>query len=971
MADRRTDRPSSPLTAPDPRERWARVSALLDAALETPSESRQAFVSSIGDPAVRDEVARLLAACAQVESAHEMPTGGAAAALARQDARDRTGDDDSDALLHRVREAVAGRYAVERELGRGGMAVVWRARDLRHDRLVALKVMRPELAAGMSASRFLQEIEFAARLSHPHIVPLFDSGESAGLLWYVMPFVDGESLRERLTREGRMPVRDALRVTREVADALDYAHRHHVVHRDVKPENVLLIEGHALLADFGIARAIHAATNDRLTGSGLIVGTPGYMSPEALVGDSVGPEADVYALARVAYELLVGTLPSRAADRAGADDAAAGGTGPRIRRVRPDVPRVVEAVILRGLAMDPAARFQTARQFGDALAGAAPDHPSRPAWRRWMAVSALGLTASASIAFLLRSPPPQPSEQRKLTAHGRVGQVVMTRDGRWLAYTVERDSTHLIVREVDGHREDTVHTGGCCLTLEWSPDGSRLLAAAAGNNVFVISRKGEPPRLIRLARTQPGGVFAYWVPRDGEMSGRRVSLHTSDVLGNRVLLVDLETEDTTRLVMLDTTIFMMSEASWSPDGRLLALRAAYRDPLVHAIVTVDSAGMVHRLVADSAYVSAPRWSRDGRAVYYVRDGLGDVSIRRVDVSPSGEPRGEPRVLHSGLEALPVGDRFTRFSITDDGSRAVYTRGARFANLWFVQLGVDPTAPRLTPLTHGTADLWSPAASPDGSRIAFAQRVGGGAELFVMSLGGPARQLTTGARVAVTSTLAWSPAGDRIAYASERAGSSIVMVANVADGSVQPYPKAVVSPNSGYVSWAPGASIVFPTLGRDDLQLLDPLTGIVDTVLGSPPATSYTFRSRFAPDGHRIAFRWGISGGRGGLFIHDLRTNESTRVTRAAGPPLAWTPDGRRIYVARSSEIHVYDAREAADGELVVRLPFRSGDCTLVRSRPAVEFVCLALDFTSDVYAIEPFEPRRRSFDLAWLFGWNP
>jgi Tol biopolymer transport system component len=970
MADRRAGRPPPPLTPPDPRERWARVSALLDAALETPPDARAAYVRSIGDPALRDEVERLLAACGRAESEPELATGGAAAALSPGEGNDARSDT-AESLLGRVREAVASRYVIERELGRGGMAIVYLARDLRHDRMVALKVMRPELSAGMSASRFFQEIEFAARLNHPHIVPLFDSGEAGGLLWYAMPFVEGESLRQRLERERRLPVRDALQVTREIADALDYAHRRDVVHRDVKPENVLLVEGHALLADFGIARAIHAATGDRLTGSGLLVGTPGYMSPEALVGDSAGPEADVYALARVAYELLVGSLPSRASAGTGAVGATPDGSGPRIRRVRRDVPRAVEAAILRGLALDPAARYQSARQFADALTDAAADGAQRPTWRRWVGIGALGIAAFASIAFLLRSTPTPPTQHRKLTAHGRIGQVVMTRDGRWLAYTVERDSTHLVVREVDGQREDTVYTGGCCLTLEWSRDGGALLGTVMPNTTFVISRYGGPKRVIHVANSQPAGVFAYWIPQRDGGTGRRVSLHTSDVLGFRFLLVDLETGDTTRLVMRDSGIVMMSEASWSPDGRLLALRAAYRKPPARAIVTVDSSGVVRRLVEDSVNLSSPRWSHDGRTVYYVRGTFGDASIYRVDVSSAGERRGEPRVMHAALEALPVGDRFTRFSVTDDGARAVYTKGARFANLWLVQAGADPATPRLTQLTDGTADLWAPAASPDEGLIAFAEGVAGGAELFVMPIGGAARQLTTGARVAVTSTLAWSPTGDRVAFTSERAGSSMVMVAKLADGSLQAYPRAIVSPNSGHLSWAPSVSIVFPTLGRDDLQLLDPATGVVDTVLHSPPATSFTFSPHFAPDGHRIAFRWGIQRGMGGVFTYDLRTSTPTRIVRGPGAPLGWTPDGRRIYVARDSGIFVYDARAAAEGHFVVRPPFRRGGCTPIRSRQAVAFVCVALDFTSDVYAIEPFEPSRRTFDVARLAAWIP
>src|SRR5215208_514921 len=197
-------------------------------------------------------------------------------------------------LQSELASSLAGRYTIERELGRGGMATVYLARDVRHDRPVALKVLHPELAASLGAERFTQEVRLAARLQHPHILSVHDSGEAAGLLWFTMPFVDGESLRDRLTRERQLPVAEAVRIVRETALALDYAHRHGVVHRDIKPENVLLDEdGHALVADFGIARALSGQT---LTSTGMAVGTPAYMSPEQASGEKVDARTDVYAL---------------------------------------------------------------------------------------------------------------------------------------------------------------------------------------------------------------------------------------------------------------------------------------------------------------------------------------------------------------------------------------------------------------------------------------------------------------------------------------------------------------------------------------------------------------------------------------------------------------------------------------------------------------------------------------------------
>ncbi|HEY8062441.1 MAG TPA: serine/threonine-protein kinase, partial [Gemmatimonadales bacterium] len=213
------------------------------------------------------------------------------------------------ATREQLAAALAGRYRIERELGAGGMATVWLAHDLKHDRKVAIKVLHPHLAALVGADRFLKEIRTTANLQHPHILPLFDSGEADGLLFYVMPFVDGESLRQRIAREKRLPIADAVRITSEVASALDYAHRQGVVHRDIKPENILLHEDSALVADFGIA--IAPDTGDaRLTETGMSIGTPHYMSPEQALGErQLDARTDVYAVGAVLYEMLTGTPP--------------------------------------------------------------------------------------------------------------------------------------------------------------------------------------------------------------------------------------------------------------------------------------------------------------------------------------------------------------------------------------------------------------------------------------------------------------------------------------------------------------------------------------------------------------------------------------------------------------------------------------------------------------------------------------
>src|SRR3989441_8735781 len=275
--------------------------------------------------------------------------------------------------LESLRAALAARYALERELGRGGMATVYLAEDLKPRRKVAIKVLKPELAAALGPERFLREIETAARLNHPHILSLHDSGEAEGLVYYGMPYVEGESLRERLKREGQLPLDEALRIAREVASAVSHAHSHDVVHRDIKPENILLSGGEAVVADFGIGRAITAAARDTLTGTGIAIGTPGYMSPEQTTGGArLDGRSDIYSLACVLYEMLAGDPPYVASSAQAVAARQSMDPVPRLRTVREKGPAAVGQGIGPALAKVPAGSFFPPA----AVAGGAPGPPT-------------------------------------------------------------------------------------------------------------------------------------------------------------------------------------------------------------------------------------------------------------------------------------------------------------------------------------------------------------------------------------------------------------------------------------------------------------------------------------------------------------------------------------------------------------------------------------------------------------------
>jgi TolB-like protein/tetratricopeptide (TPR) repeat protein len=375
-----------PLTA----GRWQTLEPLIDQAVALPPARRRAFLDSAcsGDDALRAELARLLEDYDRQDTLLDRPAAERFAAL--------FGD------LAGLPEVLGGRYRIEREIGRGGTATLYQAQDVRHDRRVAVKILHPTIAAVVGAGRFLAEIRTTAGLHHPHILPLHDSGEADGLLYYVMPYVEGESLRRRMEREPQLPIDEAVRIALEVAAALDSAHRRGVIHRDIKPENILLGDGGALVADFGIALAVSGAA-PRLTSPGVAVGTPQYMSPEQAAGDrALDGRVDIYALGTVLYEMLAGEPPFTGATATTVMAKRAVMPAPALGILRPATPAPLAAAVARALAREPADRFHTAGDFAAALrdalpgagAGALPRSQVRGVGRR-LGLTALGLVVIA------------------------------------------------------------------------------------------------------------------------------------------------------------------------------------------------------------------------------------------------------------------------------------------------------------------------------------------------------------------------------------------------------------------------------------------------------------------------------------------------------------------------------------------------------------------------------------------------
>jgi len=588
--------------------------------------------------------------------------------------------------------ALVGRYAGLREAGRGGMAIVFQADDVRHGRRVALKVLLPELSRSLSTDRFLHEIRIVAKLTHPHILPLHDSGEAAGLLFYIMPFVEGETLRDRLERERQLPLEDTLRLAREIAGALGHAHARGIVHRDVKPENILLADGHALVSDFGIAHVLGAAAGARLTETGFSVGTPAYMSPEQGGADPrLDGRSDIYSLACVVYEMLggeppfTGPTPQAVIARHQMDPV------PRLRTIRRTVPAGVEQAIARALSKTPADRFSTAIQFIDALerglSGAAPAVPGK----RALALAAglvvvVGAALGAVATWRDRaSGPVVVSGVRPLTwEEGVEAAPSLSPDGRWIAYEQDGD---IYLRGVGGSVPVNLTPGTPWFDGEpaFSPDGRRIAFSSrrdggqtSGGIWLIEITGGQPSRLTQ------SGFAPAWSP-----DGTRL-LYTTEYLRftNRVRVSQLWMADVTTGATRMISEGDVARPAWSPSGRRIAYWRAMIPgrPVFHVdIWTMRADGSDARPVTDDVeHDYSPVWSADGRYIYFCSGREGSANVWRVAVDEeTGRTKG-------GLEQVRVPSQAVlRISLAADDSVMVYESYEADANVR--RIAFDPVA----------------------------------------------------------------------------------------------------------------------------------------------------------------------------------------------------------------------------------------------------------------------------------------
>ena len=692
-------------------------------------------------------------------------------------------------VTEQLNTALADRYRIERELGQGGMALVYLATDLKHDRKVALKILRPELAAVIGAERFLNEIKVTANLQHPHILPLHDSGEASTFLYYVMPYIEGETLRTKLDKEKQFGVKEAVEISKHVASALDYAHRQGVIHRDIKPENVLLHDGQALVADFGIALAVSHAGGNRLTETGLSVGTPHYMSPEQAMGDrELDARSDVYSLGAMLYEMLTGEPPYTGAT-AQAIVARVITEEPRpLTSQRRTVPANVAAAVHQALSKMPADRFSTAAEFAAALENAAftsmtgssttapPTVPTSGRSRATIALAAFGIAASALAAWgWLRSSPPPPSNRFRiaLTEHaiapGLVGRdLALSPDGRTIVFSdTAGGERKLWIKTADRAEAEPLTGTTSGRAPAFSPDGEWVAFVADGRLRKVPRVGGSPVTIADSA--QPDLPSVAWL-ENGTVAFSDGSF--------RLRVVDQDGGLVRTFSVTDSLVMGVVSIGGLPGGRGVLLGLCAFGCPTSRLVALDLESGDWESLSEEVIRG---WSLSDGHVVFVRPDGGvfaapfDAGKLRFTSTPVPVLEGVRTVIAS--PDLALSQNGTLLFVPGEAG----VSSAPVEVVWVDRTGVA------TPVDSGWAIVPSGnggiALSPDGRRLALAVQASGSEDIWIKELDrGPFTRLTfEGSNLRP----AWSADGRSVLYVSALPDGNYDLRRRRADGTSAP------------------------------------------------------------------------------------------------------------------------------------------------------------------------------------------
>jgi serine/threonine-protein kinase len=824
-------------------------------------------------------------------------------------------------LQSQLQQVLGDAYRIDRELGGAGMSRVFVATETDLDRQVVIKVLPPELAAGINTDRFRREIQLAARLQHPHIVPLLAAGAKGSLLYYTMPLITGENLRTRLTKRGELPVQEATKILREVADALSYAHEQGVVHRDIKPENIIMSGSHALVLDFGVSKALSSATSETptdgptLTSLGMALGTPSYMAPEQAAADpNVDARADIYALGIVGYELLSGRTPFAGLNQQQTLSAHITTQPMPVAQHRPQLPPGLATVIMRCIEKHPSDRWQNADDLHAALepysmtsGASAPSIAPVKKPFRWtpqriaVAAGIVGVVGAGFIAstfaFRRESPALIVSNTKQL-ANAPELEILpsISPDGKFVAYSTTRNdgSYQLVVRQIGGGRPIPVSDRGAFAT--WSSDGSKIYFSRLNGGISVVPALGGVPTPVPGLDKLRGCVFSN--------AGDRVACIEPQTLALVIAGSNGESPHTVPGTASGDGVMM---PSWSADDKLIAFSTGNQNyfigdnvgnlaPSIVWVVRADGGNPVQ--VSDATHLNvSPVFMPDGEVLFVSTMG-GNRDIYSQRIGSDLAPRGDPVRLTTGLNAHTI-------SVDRTGKTLAYSVFNTIANLWSIPVSASTaTDAQLRQITSGNQTIESGYASYDGKWLAYDSNINGNVDIFkIPAEGGEPQQLTHNSIDDFSA--GWSPDGTQIVFHSVDKGNRDLYTMDANGGNLTPL---VATPSEELAGvWQPDGSIIYNVL--PDSFFIIRRNPAKPTEWGKPKFLVRGLILGASYDGKHLA----VGGGPGmvcaqcpaGAFVTDpdgsnpVQIKSVPELDSALASPgtLLWSRDSRHLYLS--------------------------------------------------------------------------
>jgi serine/threonine protein kinase len=872
-----------------------------------------------------------------------------------------------------VGNSIAGRYRIIEELGEGGMGKVYKALDEEINEKVALKLLKSEIAADKEViERFRNELKFTRKIVHKNVCRNYHLGKEKGRYFITMEYVKGEDLKSIIKMMGCLSPGKTLMIATQVCEGLAEAQRLGVVHRDLKPQNIMIDrDGDARIMDFGIARWIDARG---ITASGVMIGTPDYMSPEQAEGREIDHRSDIYSFGIILYEMVTGKVPFKGSSPINIALKHKSEIPKPPRDVNPQIPEILNKVILKCIEKRKDKRYQDAEALLADLAEAEKILPStakilpikNSVFSKEITVT-LGLkklltpvvlilvfAIFTTLVFLFLKGPglrkPKIPQSSQMTFTGSAYLPALSPDGKFIAYInrISSQEKRITIQDLASGQDMEVLRTKSCLSLRWSPDSSTLSFWAEtedyGEGAFTVSRLGGRPR--------PLGTNACYLAWSHD--GLRIACGRN--VEKNIYILDRQTGNST-IIPLEGDFLSILGLDWSPVQELIAY-LTFDEKERYTIWIINSiGGNQHKIIEENVPIYSPRWSPEGNAIYYLRGRCPIKDLCRIPVSPK-----TGKVSRSEASVLTRLQTAGTFTLSKEGKDLLYAKEFLYANIWMATFkgAENNRIVEKRQLTKGTLLNDCPALSPDGTHIAYSAGDGETGNIYVLPVeGGSPKQVTF--LEALNQGPVWSPDGKKIAFGSNKGGEYRVWKVSAGSGILHQFSGTRLSGNTFSLAWSPGTNILYHRPGNSNFYILDPASG-KERALVENETEGWLFAPRYSPDGKKVAIHWNRKPSRG-IWVVSVEDSNQKLIREGYVWPIGWSEDGKWIYASEDGQDGLNVLMISAEGEYekqLATIPFDMENRilgSLCMTFDGEHLIFPVYEVQSDVWMIENFDPK--------------